>query len=146
MALNPMTGVLVRRGDADTEEKPRSDGGGGSSKAAASLESPGTSQGRRDGEDTVRGGPGAGMAPEYPTRGPAVLCAQDLPAPAPRGVRSEGRAVQAGPPARGLRQPFPGRSAGGSAGLPPPCSACNTGTSRRLWEQLGPVPPSSALR
>lgn len=55
-----MTGVLVRRGDVDTEEKPRSDGGGGSSKAAESLESPGTSQGRRDGEDTVRGGPGAG--------------------------------------------------------------------------------------
>ena len=31
-----MTSVLVRRGDADTEEKPRSDGGGGSSKAAES--------------------------------------------------------------------------------------------------------------
>ena len=40
-----MTGVLVRE-DADTEEKPWHGGGGGSSKAAESPESPGTSQGR----------------------------------------------------------------------------------------------------
>jgi len=45
MALNPMTGVLVR-GGADTEEEPQHGGGGGLSKPAASLESPGTSQGR----------------------------------------------------------------------------------------------------
>ena len=40
MALNPMTGVLVR-GGADTEEEPQHGGGGGSSKPAASPESPG---------------------------------------------------------------------------------------------------------
>lgn len=78
-----------------------------------------------------------------PTMGLAMLCTQDLPDLAPRGSGSQGRARQAGPLVRGLQQPFPGRSAGGSAGLPPPCLACNTGTSRRLWEQLGPIPLSS---